>query len=86
MPPAGPTFAKGGSSDDDDNYDIKGREIPRCFHYMKKRVHYGFGLFFTICSGAAPLLMNIIMGDMLTTIGSKTDEDKILFQTSGYTI
>lgn len=27
-----------------------------------------------------------IMGDMLTTIGSKTDEDKILFQESGYTL
>ncbi len=27
-----------------------------------------------------------IMGDMLTTIGSKTDEDKILFQKSGYTL
>lgn len=27
-----------------------------------------------------------IMGDMLTTVGSKTDEDKILFQASGYTL
>lgn len=27
-----------------------------------------------------------IMGDMLTTIGSKTDEDKMLFQESGYTL
>ncbi len=27
-----------------------------------------------------------IMGDMLTTIGSKTNEDKILFQESGYTL
>ena len=61
---------------EDNNYEIKGNEIYRIYKLMSRKWVFGIGAFFTLCSGASPLLMNIIMADMmnLMTAGEITDQ------------
>ena len=61
--------------EEDTNYEIEGREIPRCYKLMSRKWVFAIGAFFTLCSGAAPMLMNIIMADMMNLMTSGTIDD-----------
>lgn len=67
MPPRTAIFKKQGSQDDED-VEITGKEFQNTMKLYSHKVSLGFIIFWTICSGAAPLLMNIIMGDMMNVM------------------
>lgn len=62
--------------DDDTNYTIEGNEIARTVKLASHKWAFVIGYFFTMCAGAAPLLMNIVMADMMNLMTSA--------QTSGF--
>lgn len=66
-------FGKKGSGDSDTNFQLKGNEFGRSIKLVTKKWAFVFGLIFTVIAGASPLLMNIVMGDMMTTMTNGKD-------------
>ena len=64
-----------GFDPEDTNYNITGNELGRCYKLLSKRWAFGIGAFFTLCSGAAPMLMNIIMADMMNLMTAAPDDN-----------
>ncbi|KAK8875500.1 hypothetical protein M9Y10_005666 [Tritrichomonas musculus] len=64
-----------GRKPEDTNYEISGNEIGRCFKLLKKKWLFGIGAVFTLCAGASPLLMNVIMADMMNLMTSQIDDN-----------
>ena len=64
-----------GRKQDDTQYEIKGNELGRCYKVMSRKWVFAIGAFFTLCSGAAPMLMNIIMADMMNLMTSNGGQD-----------
>ncbi|KAK8875498.1 hypothetical protein M9Y10_005664 [Tritrichomonas musculus] len=59
---------------EDNAYEITGSELIRCYKLMSKKWIFWIGAFFTLCSGAAPMLMNIIMADMMNLMTTQIDD------------
>jgi ABC-type multidrug transport system fused ATPase/permease subunit len=68
MPPRPTVFKKQGSQEDGTDVKVQGDEFWRAMKLFSNRAALAAGLFFTVCSGAAPLLMNVVMGDMMTVM------------------
>ena len=62
---------------EDHNYEITGNELGRCYKLMSRKWVFAIGAFFTLCAGAAPMLMNVIMADMMTLMTSGVNPDFI---------
>jgi ABC-type multidrug transport system fused ATPase/permease subunit len=68
MPPQRFTVFKKQGSQDDENVEVKGDEFIRSIKLFRNKPALVAGLFFTMCAGGAPLLMNIVIGDMMTVM------------------
>ena len=72
MPPHRQIFKTHGSQDASD-VQLKGNEFGRSIRLITNRCAFGFGIFFAIVAGAYPVLINITMGNMLTTMTTQLD-------------
>ena len=60
---------------EDNNYEFKGNELGRCYKLMSRKWVFAIGAFFTLCAGASPMLMNVIMADMMNLMTSGKIDD-----------
>ena len=74
MPPIRTVFKTQGAQDDH-AADVKGDEFKRTIRIFSRKWALGLALFFSICAGASPLLMNVIMGDMMNVM---TQQDQFI--------
>lgn len=61
-------FKQQGSKGEDDSYEIKGGEFLRAMKLIDYKFRLAVSIFFAAVSGAAPILMNVFMGDMVTSL------------------
>jgi ABC-type multidrug transport system fused ATPase/permease subunit len=59
-------FKKQGTQDE--GVAVKGDEFKRCLKLFKRKSMFVWGLIFTVCTGGAPFLMNVFMGDMMNVM------------------
>lgn len=60
---------------EDTQYEIKGNEFARCFKLINKKWILSLTMFFTLCQGASPLLMNVIMAQMMNVMTKEITDD-----------
>lgn len=65
---------------EDNLYEIKGNEVYRIYKLMSRKWIFAIGAFFTLCAGASPLLMNIIMADMMNLMTSGQINDDFMHE------
>jgi ABC-type multidrug transport system fused ATPase/permease subunit len=61
-------FQKQGSQEGDSNVKVQGDEFLRAIKLFENKPALIAGIFFTVCAGGAPLLMNVVIGDMMTVM------------------
>lgn len=71
MPPVRTVFKTQGAQDDF-GAKARGDEFKRTIRIFSRKWALGFALFFSVCAGASPLLMNVIMGDMMNVMTQTT--------------
>ena len=67
-----------GRKADDTEYEITGNDLGQSYKLLSKRWAFGIGAFFTLWAGAAPLLMNVVMADMMNLMTSVQVDDNFV--------